>query len=213
MDANTLENTLTESVRSFIFTRSYSQFLFLQFLLWCLRLKDFFSRTLSTRHFYCLLFSLFRLTHVFWENGVHYPTVSLGAHPLTKKPKDSRYENGNQPELPIRGAGQENRSSGNENAEDLSSLRNTAIKSKDICSEQRSKQIESCGKSSAEITLKNSPNSNDNSCEQIQTKALAQTFRITVGSSPKSPEKNRYLAMRFDWLTKSSTVNYPYFIA
>ena len=138
---------------------------------------------------------------------------------LTRGPKSPRTlgtrmrTSQNSTELLIRGADQENRSSGNENAEDLSSLRNTAIKSKDICFEQRGKQIESCGKSSTEITLKNSPNSNDNSCEQMQTKALAQTFRITVGLSPKSPEKNRYLAMRSDWLTKSSTVNYPYFIA
>ena len=60
-------------------------------------------RTLSTCHFYCLRFSLFcfRLnssirnktgTHVFWENGVDYPRVSPGAHPLAKKPEDSGYE-------------------------------------------------------------------------------------------------------------------------
>ena len=65
--------------------------------------KIIVSRTLSTRHFYCLRFSrfCFRLnssirnktgTHVFWENGVDYPRVSLGAHPLTKKPEDSGYE-------------------------------------------------------------------------------------------------------------------------
>ena len=33
-------------------------------------------------------------THVFWENGVHYPRVFRGAHPLTKKPEDSGYEIG-----------------------------------------------------------------------------------------------------------------------
>ena len=33
-------------------------------------------------------------THVFWEKGVHYPRVSPGAHPLTKKPEDSGYEIG-----------------------------------------------------------------------------------------------------------------------
>ena len=60
--------------------------------------KILVSRTLSTRHFFCLRFSLscFRLnssicnktgTHVFWDNG-----VSPGAHPLTKKPEDSGYE-------------------------------------------------------------------------------------------------------------------------
>ena len=65
--------------------------------------KILVSRTLSTRHFYCLRFSLFcfRLkssirnktgTHVFWENGVDYPRVSPGAHPLAKKPEDSGYE-------------------------------------------------------------------------------------------------------------------------
>ena len=27
--------------------------------------------------------------HVLWENGVDYPTVSPGAHPLAKKPEDS----------------------------------------------------------------------------------------------------------------------------
>ena len=31
-------------------------------------------------------------THVFWENGVHYPRVFPGAHPLTKKPEESGYE-------------------------------------------------------------------------------------------------------------------------
>ena len=31
-------------------------------------------------------------THVFWENGVDYPRVSPGAHPLAKKPEDSGYE-------------------------------------------------------------------------------------------------------------------------
>ena len=57
--------------------------------------KIFVSRTLSTRHFYCLWFSLFcfRLkssmlnktgTHVFWENGVDYPRISAGAHPLAR---------------------------------------------------------------------------------------------------------------------------------
>ena len=65
--------------------------------------KILVSRTLLTRHFYCLLFSLFcfRLnssmrnktgTHVFWANGIHYPRVSPGAHPLTKKPEDSGYK-------------------------------------------------------------------------------------------------------------------------
>ena len=34
------------------------------------------------------------LTHVFWENGVHYPRVSPGAQPLTKKPEDSGFEIG-----------------------------------------------------------------------------------------------------------------------
>ena len=28
-------------------------------------------------------------THAFWENGVHYPRVFPGAHPLTKNPEDS----------------------------------------------------------------------------------------------------------------------------
>ena len=65
--------------------------------------KILVSRTLSTCRFYCLRCSLFcfRLnssirnktgTHVFWENGVDYPRVSSGAHPLAKKPKDSGYE-------------------------------------------------------------------------------------------------------------------------
>ena len=65
--------------------------------------KIFISRTLSTRHYHCLLFSLFcfRLNSsmrnktgilVFWESGVHYPRVSPSAHPLTKKPEDSGYE-------------------------------------------------------------------------------------------------------------------------
>ena len=65
--------------------------------------KILVSRTLSTRHFYCLRFShfCFRLnssirnktgTHVFWENGVDYPRVSPDAHPLAKKPEDSGYE-------------------------------------------------------------------------------------------------------------------------
>ena len=65
--------------------------------------KILVSRTLSTRHFYCLRFSLFCFllnsnirnktgTHVFRENGVDYPRVSPGAHPLTKKPEDSGYE-------------------------------------------------------------------------------------------------------------------------
>ena len=31
-------------------------------------------------------------THVFWENGVDYPRVSPGAHPLAKKPEDSGHE-------------------------------------------------------------------------------------------------------------------------
>ena len=67
--------------------------------------KILVSPTLSTRHFYCLRFSLFcfRLnssirnktgTHVFWENGVDYPRVSPGAHPLAKKTEDSGYEIG-----------------------------------------------------------------------------------------------------------------------
>ena len=43
MDAKTLENTRTQRVRRFIFTRSYSQFLFLKFLLWCL--IDLFADT------------------------------------------------------------------------------------------------------------------------------------------------------------------------
>ena len=30
-------------------------------------------------------------TLCFWESGVHYPRVSLGFHPLTKKPEDSGY--------------------------------------------------------------------------------------------------------------------------
>ena len=55
-----IENTLTESVRSFIFTRSYSQFLFLQFLLWCLRLQclflEHFQPAIST--VFCFLFSV-----------------------------------------------------------------------------------------------------------------------------------------------------------
>ena len=33
-------------------------------------------------------------THFFWENGVDYPRVSPGAHPLAKKPEDSGYEIG-----------------------------------------------------------------------------------------------------------------------
>ena len=49
-------------------------------------------------------------TPVFWENGVHYPRVFQGAYSLTKKPEDSGYEIGYQPELSIRGAGQEDRS-------------------------------------------------------------------------------------------------------
>ena len=71
----------------------------------CVRLKFLFLEHFRTRHFYCLLFSLFcfRLnsnirnntgTHVFWENGVDYPRVSPGAHPLVKKPEDSGYEIG-----------------------------------------------------------------------------------------------------------------------
>ena len=65
--------------------------------------KILVSRTFSTRHFYCLRFSLFRFrlnssirnktgTHVFWENGVDYPRVFPGVHPLAKKPEDSGYE-------------------------------------------------------------------------------------------------------------------------
>ena len=71
----------------------------------CVRLKFLFLEHFQPCHFYCLRFSLycFRLnstirhetgTHVFWENGVDYPRVSPGAHPLAKKPEDSGYEIG-----------------------------------------------------------------------------------------------------------------------
>ena len=33
-------------------------------------------------------------SHVFWDQKFHYPRVSTGAHPLTKKPEDSGYEIG-----------------------------------------------------------------------------------------------------------------------
>ena len=61
--------------------------------------KILVSRTLSTRHFYCLRFCIRNKTgtHVFWENGVDYPRVSPGAHPLAKKPEDSGYEIGRRP--------------------------------------------------------------------------------------------------------------------
>ena len=78
MRAETL-NTLTESVRSLIFTRSYSKPMIISpvSFMEC-KSKIFVSRRFSTRYFYCLLFSLFcfRLnssmrnkngTDVFWE--------------------------------------------------------------------------------------------------------------------------------------------------
>ena len=54
------------------------------------------SVTFSTRYFNLPLWdnrSNFWLEAlVFWGNGVHYPRVSCGAHPLTQKPKVSEYE-------------------------------------------------------------------------------------------------------------------------
>ena len=122
---------LTESVRSFIFARSYSKPMIISLVSFMVyKAQIFISRTPWSRHFYCLLFSLFstsspgvpfdpltltkriaasgfeialfyfRLnsssrnktgTHVFCENGVHYLKVFPGAHPLPKKPEDSRY--------------------------------------------------------------------------------------------------------------------------
>ena len=98
------KNTLTESVRGFIFTRSYRKPMIISpVCLMVCKAKIFVSRTLSTRHSYCLRFSLYCFclnssmrnktgTHVFWENGVDYPGVFPGARPLTKKPAHSGYE-------------------------------------------------------------------------------------------------------------------------
>ena len=98
------KNTLTESVRGFIFTCSYSKSMITSPVsLTVCKAKIPVFRTLSTRHFYCLRSSLFcfRLnsstrnktgTHVFWGNGVDYTRVSPGTHPLAKKPEDSGYE-------------------------------------------------------------------------------------------------------------------------
>ena len=79
-----------------------SRWSFFQFLLCYVRLRflflEHFQPAIST--VFCSLFC-FRLnssmrytngTHVFWENGIHYPRVSPGAHPLTKNPEDSGYE-------------------------------------------------------------------------------------------------------------------------
>ena len=78
----------------------------------CVRLKflflEHFQPAIST--VYGSLFFSFRLnssirnktgTHVFWENGVDYPRVSPGAHPLTKKPEDSGYEIGTLLAIPV----------------------------------------------------------------------------------------------------------------
>ena len=97
------KNTLSESVRGFIFTCSYSKPMIISPVSLCVRLKFFFlehfQRAIST--VYGFLSVCFRLnsnirhktgTHVFWENGVDYPRVSPGAHPLANKPEDSGYE-------------------------------------------------------------------------------------------------------------------------
>ena len=54
------KNTLTESVRGFIFTRSYRKPMIISpVCLMVCKAKIFVSRTLSTRHSYCLRFSLY----------------------------------------------------------------------------------------------------------------------------------------------------------
>ena len=92
------KNTLSESVRGFIFTCSYSKPMIISPRLKFLFLEHF-QPAIST--VYGFLSVCFRLnsnirhktgTHVFWENGVDYPRVSPGAHPLAKKPEDSGYE-------------------------------------------------------------------------------------------------------------------------